>query len=197
MPTPNYELLAAPAVWDDDVLCGLDLGPPPPPPPFDPTTYAFFRWSGVLTKQNIFGGGTPFIVSDVQTSQWRSTSFAPGVPNYGRIWFNTIYGTAGFAPAWRANHSVCNPVDTGSSGNNVGFVTDASDGILYMLDFGAFSGNYANNVLLAKTTNGRWQFTNDTSPNSRPQDYVFPDLFEWTGEAPNTLLCDGSSPYTS
>jgi len=24
MPSPNYELLAAPATWDDDVLCGLD-----------------------------------------------------------------------------------------------------------------------------------------------------------------------------
>jgi hypothetical protein len=33
MPSPNYELLAAPTIWDDDILCGLDVGPAPPPPP--------------------------------------------------------------------------------------------------------------------------------------------------------------------
>jgi hypothetical protein len=99
MPSPNYELLAAPATWDDDILCGLDFSPPP----FDPYQYASYRWVGTVEMSRNSASVNPPTcgppVVEARISAWRPTVYQ-NAPHPPTMYFGSTNPDANFVQSF-------------------------------------------------------------------------------------------------
>ena len=168
MPTPNYELLAAPATWDDDILCGLDFSPtpppPPPPPPFDPTQYLYYRWVG--TREFISTNGFIYVVDPIGPTNVAATT----TPGRWKCDFNAIdHGSMeivgssfGAQPNWKTNFELrwsVPPPPTLQRANIGGIRLESSAGSL-LISLGSYYGDNSISMTVFKGY-GTWQFSND------------------------------------